>query len=789
MNRKMFKKARPARDALNQAGGIMDSSPELMQTVQNYPVPGVQKFAKGMSVFTDPTSPFYRPPTANRVSGPEDISDIRIPGGGTNRYIRSIYAEEGDRDGTMLSYLRPTLQMRQDKNYIEPVGPGPLGFDLDEMFRNQRKAGNTAPLIIDNKGISTGYDQSGRLVLEQPRRTFVTDVENPADLSQTGIASQLAIDKAAIAKFQAANAPDAAPQYVSEAQQPFGRDQFRSPQTIAEILAKQTANPDLVRAEGSEGFEPKMDSIQENAHMIMGETGVDYNIALKMARANAEKQAETDFVKKIKDDEDAMATRERVMGDMDQGLGVQSYLSKIKAEEEAQKLKDQQGDAANEAFERARRSGSPQLSVDEQMKNEVQNVVKNGSPEQQRSSLKELMAQFTDNAPKYKGMNMGLAIAKMGFAIAAGDSPDALTNIANGMKEGAEDLIKDAEKRDAFKRQVDLSALQYGLGEESKYRAEERAIAGEERAEGRLIAKERRGALQVTAGPNGVTYNGKTYAPYTDFFLNKADIYDNTVPDGIMSTSTITALGTKAKAQAAALKTLITNGTLKTKEATALREEYSGHVDNAIKAERSLGIIEDVMLSIGDEGITGLAPAIEDFESKLKTAFGRDVPEGGWTLETSRAKFRNVLQTLIPLSLGEAQSANSISNRDVEFLISAYFGDDALTSGSFNFVVQNDETILRNLGMIADIFQNGQKKAFSQMTQIEMQMLPLMQAGTVDASGVGVSSIGLLSPEQARLADTVSLNLAGGKQTPGRTVGASTGYSRNQDGILVYNQG
>ena len=79
MSRKMFNKSRPARDALNKAGGIMDSSPELMQEVQGYPVQGVQNFAKGMSVFTDPTSPFYRPSTANRVSSRDDISDIRIP--------------------------------------------------------------------------------------------------------------------------------------------------------------------------------------------------------------------------------------------------------------------------------------------------------------------------------------------------------------------------------------------------------------------------------------------------------------------------------------------------------------------------------------------------------------------------------------------------------------------------------------------------------------------------------------------------------------------------------------
>jgi hypothetical protein len=36
---------------------------------------------------------------------------------------------------------------------------------------------------------------------------------------------------------------------------------------------------------------------------------------------------------------------------------------------------------------------------------------------------------------------------------------------------------------------------------------------------------------------------------------------------------------------------------------------------------------------------------------------------------------RQALQDLIPVTLGGVQSANSISNRDVEFLITAFFGD------------------------------------------------------------------------------------------------------------------
>ena len=43
LSRRMFKKnrPRPARDALNRAGGIMSSSPELMNTVQRFQPGGV----------------------------------------------------------------------------------------------------------------------------------------------------------------------------------------------------------------------------------------------------------------------------------------------------------------------------------------------------------------------------------------------------------------------------------------------------------------------------------------------------------------------------------------------------------------------------------------------------------------------------------------------------------------------------------------------------------------------------------------------------------------------------
>ena len=734
MSRKMFNKSRPARDALNKAGGIMDSSPELMQEVQGYPVQGVQNFAKGMSVFTDPTSPFYRPSTANRVSSRDDISDIRIPGGGTNRGIRSIYAEEGPNDGTKLAYLRDTLRMRQDPEYIKKYGDGVvpeinfktgerMGGEAYDYFtqprRTARLAGMMPDLEYDERGMPTGFDVEGNINLDTARRAYISDVENPADLSQRGIASQLATDKAAIAEFQAANPNE----YV--------------PLTQSEIIDKQSANPALLNVEGSEGFVPKMDN--EAALTIMGQTGVDYNIALKMAQANAEKKAETDYLAKIAEDEKAMANRERVMGDMDPGKGSKS--------------------------------------VEEQMKNEIQNVVKNGTPEQKRSSLKELMAQFTNNAPKYEGMNKGLAIAKIGFAIAAGQSSNAMTNIANGLSQGADAFIEDAAKRDAFKRQVDLSALQYGLGEKSKDRTQDRAIASEDRAEARIRERALIGQTKFTAGSDGVTYKGRFYAPFTTVAVDKTDISNNKLPLGLQEPSVINALETRKAASIKTAQTLIQNNTLKPEQAISQQEKYAKAVDDAIRSERGLHAVQDVMIQVAD-GVSGLGNAGKDLVAKGTRMFKDIVPglknlkDDSSKIELVKSSFRRLLQDVVPLTLATSQSANSISNRDVELLIRAYFGDNALEPGSLTFVALDEKTILKNLSTIAEIMQNEQKSSFTQMTRIEAGMAPLFQAGTT------TSASNLLKFDQERLGDLV------GK----RSVGASSGFSRGDDGKIRFNE-
>lgn len=712
MNRKMFKKSRPARDALNQAGGIMDSSPELMQTVQNYPVPGVQKFARGMSVFTDPTSPFFRPSTANRVSGPEDISDIRIPG-------RSIYAEEGPGDGTVLRQLKDTFQMRQDPNYIPlnergistikhfmgeryPFAPStnygdPNYQPIFDPYKQQRiyaKSGMAPDIVLDDKGISTGYDTDGNLVLSQPRQAFTVDDLNPADLSKSGIATQLATDKAAIAKFQAANPNE----YV--------------PLTQAEIIEKQAANPALLNVEGTEaGVLTKMNPVEERALDLQGQyADLKPDEALRLAAAQIDKEKETDFVAAIAKDTEAekfeKARREQP------SEAQQRELEIIKA------YKDDQ----TEAFERARRASTGDSEVVEslttgtdiaQLKKNVTDVVQNGTPDMQRASLDALINEFKDRAPKFEGQNMSLAIAKMGFAIAAGDSPSAITNIANGLRQGAEDLIKNKAKKDEFNRQLDLSALQYGLGEQSKYRAEDRTIKRADLAFNRQIELADRKLNYFVADTAGVGENGQKFIKGDQVGITDGYIRNNGVPSGLTTEKLVNATAVRAAAaekylQEQKAKKIITN-----KDYLSLSKRVDEAELKFTKSRNLQTLVQGQIFNVTDGKVTGITAGATKLMNNAANAAGIDLGAAYETPAEYDRAMQKVANSMIQEILGEGSKNLSNVDRQLASEIVGLFAKD----WKGQIFADKDVQLSRLQGVLSDM-QRSEQASLKELSDI-----------------------------------------------------------------------
>ena len=79
-----------------------------------------------------------------------------------------------------------------------------------------------------------------------------------------------------------------------------------------------------------------------------------------------------------------------------------------------------------------------------------------GSPEDLKAEFLKLLPKYDDDPSA-----QGLEIAQMFFNIAAGDSPDALTNIAEGLKKSVPAFIKRKDKRKAFERETELLAAKY----------------------------------------------------------------------------------------------------------------------------------------------------------------------------------------------------------------------------------------------------------------------------------------------------------------------------------------
>ena len=353
------------------------------------------------------------------------------------------------------------------------------------------------------------------------------------------------------------------------------------------------------------------------------------------------------------------------------------------------------------------------------VKNQISDVVKTGVGT--KGALKQLMKEFTDNAPEYKGLDRGLAIAKIGFAMAAGESPNAITNIAKALSDGADMFIADNAKRDAFNRQVQLSALQYGLGEISKQRTQARADA--------------RTFTEFAVGDKPVTWKGTTYQPGQSIRISNQDYFNNggKLPPGLISEKLLTAnqsaLNARLKNNAALSKKLLEMKSMTITEQKAFVDDFAALHRKASQAETAGTLIESVIKRAPD--VVGLSPALQSAGARFTALFGYNAPAGWNTRDLTVQDLTAALQSVIPATLGETQSANSISDRDVSLLIQSFISGGIITQkgdepGIFNFATTTQEKFINSLQNGLRAVRQAQVSALTEMTAIENQMLYLL---------------------------------------------------------------
>ena len=134
--------------------------------------------------------------------------------------------------------------------------------------------------------------------------------------------------------------------------------------------------------------------------------------------------------------------------------------------------------------------------------------------------------EFKNAMPEYQGMSdeeKGNAWIKMGMAVAAGQSGNAITNIANGVLATIDEFADDPKQKREYEMKVALAGSKYAL---------ERLGADRVKLEG--IEAENRTILDyVTSTP--FTFNGKEYAKGDPFQITRSQFNDgilNKLPKG-----------------------------------------------------------------------------------------------------------------------------------------------------------------------------------------------------------------------------------------------------------------
>ena len=114
-------------------------------------------------------------------------------------------------------------------------------------------------------------------------------------------------------------------------------------------------------------------------------------------------------------------------------------------------------------------------------------------------------------------------------------------------------------------------------------------------------------------------------------------------------------------------------------QAISMQEDYLGMIDNAEDATRGITILDSVRSLITDEETSpfraGLKGKIGQLWTKGKVFFGADADTKYKTMDMIESKILQSMSSIVEVTVGETQSANSISARDVLYqVIKPFFG-------------------------------------------------------------------------------------------------------------------
>jgi len=192
-------------------------------------------------------------------------------------------------------------------------------------------------------------------------------------------------------------------------------------------------------------------------------------------RFTEEDEAEAAVASSAFEDERASHIASRVKKKIIAGLSDDQSNLTEQAETNLKKLKNEAEDEDS-----GQQGVRPKLISSEKVVTEgILTTAKDDDPEDLKDWLKTFKEEFIETAPEYEGASdfeKSMAWVKTGLAIAAGTSPFAIKNIADGFLATIDDHTEGAKEKREYERQIKLSAAEYALAANNKRREDTRAL-------------------------------------------------------------------------------------------------------------------------------------------------------------------------------------------------------------------------------------------------------------------------------------------------------------------------
>ena len=351
-------------------------------------------------------------------------------------------------------------------------------------------------------------------------------------------------------------------------------------------------------------------------------------------------------------------------------------------------------------------------------------------------TIDDFKKQFMEAMPKYEGMSeeeKGFLIAEAGLRVMAGKDPNAITNIAEGLKGLGPALMKGAKEKRAWNRQVELSAAKYALEGTAREDAKADALAKEGRVRKQFIVG------KTFTDPSGVKREkGSLYTP------TAAEMGMDSFQRIILPNLTTEGIYKERIDNAGVLTGIVRVGAKHGPSAEGVTKALSAYTDltkDVRNNAKMLTMLDASIIQNAKGQVTGILPWASKKLNQLKNSVGftKEIKildgidtKTGEGLERFQYQQQVIANMMLKEILGEG--SKNVSNID-RTLASEIVG---LVRG-FSSVVADQDVLHQKLQGIRNVVQQGLKGNLTKMRNSEVGFRNTFTAFAPGSPGLSVS--------------------------------------------------